>query len=91
MIGIQDTARTAIITGGANGIGCATVQRFVRDGYPVVLVDIAEAGQAIADEASGNAVFLRADLAEEGAAEGAVQLAMEHFGGLDTVVNNGGL
>jgi NAD(P)-dependent dehydrogenase (short-subunit alcohol dehydrogenase family) len=86
-----NTTRTAIVTGGANGIGCATVRRFVRDGYRVVLVDIAEAGQAIADEANGNAVFLRADLADEDTAEAAVRLALEQFGSLDTVVNNGGI
>jgi NAD(P)-dependent dehydrogenase (short-subunit alcohol dehydrogenase family) len=83
--------RTAIVTGGANGIGAATVKRFVRDGYRVVLVDVAEAGQAVSGEAEGKAVFLRADLAEEGTAEAAVQVALEHFGGLDTVVNNGGI
>jgi NAD(P)-dependent dehydrogenase (short-subunit alcohol dehydrogenase family) len=83
--------RKAIVTGGANGIGAATVKRFVRDGYRVVLVDVAEAGQAVSGEAEGKAVFLRADLAEEGTAEAAVQVALEHFGGLDTVVNNGGI
>jgi NAD(P)-dependent dehydrogenase (short-subunit alcohol dehydrogenase family) len=82
---------TAIVTGGANGIGAATVKRFVRDGYRVVLVDVAEAGQAVSGEAEGKAVFLRADLADEGTAEAAVQVALEHFGGLDTVVNNGGI
>ncbi|WP_438390420.1 SDR family NAD(P)-dependent oxidoreductase [Caballeronia sp. DA-9] len=91
MSAIQGMPRTAVVTGGANGIGCATVRRFVRDGYKVVLVDIAEAGRAIADEANGNAVFLCADLAEEGTADAAVQLAINHFGGLDTVVNNGGI
>ena len=87
----NDKARTAIVTGGANGIGRATVERFLRDGYRVVLVDIVESGQGIADESDGRAVFLRADLAEEGTAQAAVQLAIERFSGLDTVVNNGGV
>jgi NAD(P)-dependent dehydrogenase (short-subunit alcohol dehydrogenase family) len=87
----MNNERTAIVTGGANGIGAATVKRFVRDGYRVVLVDMAQAGQAVVDEAEGKAVFLLADLAEEGSAEAAVQVALEHFGGLDTVVNNGGI
>jgi NAD(P)-dependent dehydrogenase (short-subunit alcohol dehydrogenase family) len=86
-----NSGRTAIVTGGANGIGCATVRRFLRDGYRVVLVDVAREGQAIADEAPDRTAFLQADLADEGTADTAVQLALERFGGIDTVVNNGGV
>lgn len=83
--------RTAIVTGAANGIGAATARRFVRDGHNVVLVDIAQSGKAIADELGNQAAFLLADLAEEASAALAVQLAVDRFGGLDTVVNNGGI
>jgi NAD(P)-dependent dehydrogenase (short-subunit alcohol dehydrogenase family) len=85
------TARTALITGAANGIGAATARRFARDGHNVVLVDVAASGAALADELGGAAAFLRADIAEEATAASAVQLAADRFGSLDIVVNNGGI
>lgn len=83
--------RTAIITGAANGIGAATATRFVRDGYRVVLVDIAPTVQHVADELGAGAAALQADIADEASAESAVRLAVDRFGGLDVVVNNGGI
>jgi NAD(P)-dependent dehydrogenase (short-subunit alcohol dehydrogenase family) len=83
--------RTAIITGAANGIGAATARRFVADGYRVVLVDIAPSGQHVAEELGSDAVFLCADLAHASTGQMAVDMALDRFGGLDTVVNNGGI
>jgi NAD(P)-dependent dehydrogenase (short-subunit alcohol dehydrogenase family) len=83
--------RTAIITGAANGIGAATARRFVADGYRDVLVDIAPSGQHVAEELGSDAVFLCADLAHASTGQMAVDMALDRFGGLDTVVNNGGI
>ncbi|MFP6558913.1 SDR family NAD(P)-dependent oxidoreductase [Paraburkholderia sp. B3] len=87
----NEKARTAIVTGAANGIGAATARRFVRDGHRVVLVDVAQSGRALADELGEQTVFLQGDIAQETTAATAVQLAIDRFGSLDTVVNNGGI
>src|SRR5690606_20120568 len=58
--------RVAAITGGASGIGEATVRRFHTEGASVVIADIqAEAGRRLADELGDRAVFVRTDVSEE--------------------------
>ena len=58
--------KTAIVTGGANGMGEATVRLFVEHGAKVVIGDIQdEAGQALADELGDAAVFVHMDVSQE--------------------------
>lgn len=45
--------RVAIVTGGASGIGAATVRRFVAEGATVVLTDLSERGELLAQELAG--------------------------------------
>lgn len=84
--------KVAIVTGGASGIGAATLQRFVAEGAAVVCADLDEAGGAqvvAALEASGGrAAFLRTDVGVLSDLEAAVALAVERFGGLDVMHNN---
>ncbi|MDT0630130.1 3-oxoacyl-ACP reductase FabG [Rubrivirga litoralis] len=84
--------KVAVVTGGAQGIGRATCERFVRDGARVVIADLAEdAGHELADRLGGAAVFVRTDVADAESAGGAVQAAVDAFGGLDVLVNNAGI
>jgi 3alpha(or 20beta)-hydroxysteroid dehydrogenase len=80
--------KVAIVTGGARGMGEATVRLMVGEGAKVVIGDLLEAeGQALADELGDAATFLRMDVSQEADWDKAVALAGE-FGPLNVLVNN---
>ena len=89
------SGKVVAVTGGASGIGEATVRRFVEDGAGVAFADRdAERGKAVAvDLASQGAAvhFVEADLGEEGEAARFIEAAAERFGRLDVLVNNAGI
>ncbi|MGH1359461.1 MAG: SDR family NAD(P)-dependent oxidoreductase [Burkholderiaceae bacterium] len=85
--------KIAVVTGGAGGIGEATVRRFVREGARVGFCDVnAERGKALADElnqqSESSALFMAADVSREAELEALIQATAEQFGGLDILVNN---
>jgi 2-hydroxycyclohexanecarboxyl-CoA dehydrogenase len=86
--------KTAIITGGAGGIGAATGRLFCEEGASVLLVDRdAEACESVAAEIARCAAASRVahavlDVSREAAAAEAVAIAVERFGQLDCLVNN---
>lgn len=84
--------RTAIVTGGASGMGKATSVRFARDGYAVGVLDIdAEGAARVAEEinaAGGKALALTADLGERSQIEAAIVRTRETLGPVTIVVNN---
>ena len=83
--------KVAIVTGGAKGMGEATVRLFVENGAKVVIGDIAEEqGQALADELGESAVFVRMDVTSEADWEKAVAAA-QAMGPLNVLVNNAGM
>ncbi len=92
---LQD--RVAVITGGAAGIGEATVRMFVAEGAKVVIGDMnAEAGQALVDELTdagrGRQVrFQSVDVSDEPQVAELIDVAETDFGGLDIVFNNAGI
>lgn len=89
--------RVAVITGGASGMGRATVERFLAEGASVVVGDLnvsnGEALVATLSEAGhGDRVrFTRADVAVEDDVAAMVELATTAFGRLDVMFNNAGL
>ena len=89
--------RTAVITGGASGIGRATVERFLAEGWAVVAADLnAGNGERLvaeleADGHKGLLAFVRADVSVEDDVAAAVGAAAERFGRLDCMVNNAGV
>src|SRR5205823_5096293 len=84
--------KVAIVTGGASGIGAATVRRFAEEGARVVCADIAdEAGERLtADvrDAGGEAAYCHADAGTLAEVEALVAFAVERYGGLDVIHNN---
>ena len=84
--------KVALVTGGASGLGEATVRALAARGASVVIVDLnAKAGQALAEALGGKAAFQAADVASPGEMEAAVSLALSRFGGLQIVANCAGI
>jgi 3-oxoacyl-[acyl-carrier protein] reductase len=82
--------KTAIITGGARGIGLATATRMVAEGAEVALCDregAEEAARALGPRALGFAL----DVTDAAQVDATVQLLMEKWGKIDVLVNNAGI
>ena len=82
----------ALVTGGANGIGGATVRRLAEAGAKVVIADFDEEGAAANAErvraAGGEATVIRTDISQTEQIEAMVAHAVETWGRLDLLVNN---
>ena len=84
--------KVAVVTGGASGIGRATVERFVAEGARVVVADIdVDAGRSLADALGEAAAFHEVDVTDADRVQGLVDFAVEHFGGLHVMANNAGV
>jgi NAD(P)-dependent dehydrogenase (short-subunit alcohol dehydrogenase family) len=86
------TGKIAIVTGGASGLGRATVQLFLQEGAQVVIADVnAEAGTALARQLGAAASFRRTDVGDAGDVQELVDSTVARFGGLHIMVNNAGI
>jgi NAD(P)-dependent dehydrogenase (short-subunit alcohol dehydrogenase family) len=86
------SGKVAIVTGGASGIGRATVELFVAEGAKVVIADVdAERGGALAEELGANAVFQKTNVANQAEVQALVDTAVSKFGGLHIMFNNAGI
>jgi NAD(P)-dependent dehydrogenase (short-subunit alcohol dehydrogenase family) len=87
--------KTALITGGAGGIGRATALLFASEGAAVGVVDLnQEAGRQIAREistAGGRAIFERADVTRPADCRRVVERIVHEFGGIHILFNNAGI
>src|SRR6266849_6074605 len=80
------TQKTALCTGGAQGIGRSIAQLLVRRGYDVAIADV----KAPAGRESGF-LFLRTDVSSEPSVRACVRAVVKRFGRLDALVNNAGI
>src|SRR3984957_4375971 len=88
------TGQTAVITGGAQGLGFAIAQRFVAEGARVVLGDVnLEATEAAAKQLGGETVAaaVRCDVTSADDVDTLVGAAVDRFGALDIMINNAGI
>ncbi|HWL46086.1 MAG TPA: SDR family NAD(P)-dependent oxidoreductase, partial [Sphingomonadaceae bacterium] len=86
--------KTALVTGGATGIGRATALAFAREGAAVVIGDIDDrAAETVAAIKAGNgrAAFRKTDVRDKTAADALVAFAVATFGSLDIAFNNAGV
>ena len=91
-VGPRLAGKTAIVTGGASGIGEATSRLFVEHGAKVVIGDIDETkGKALEAELGDAAIFRRLDASDEANWKSVVDETMSLWGRLDIVVNNAGM
>ena len=83
---------TFLVTGGASGLGAATVRMAAGAGSNVVIADLDETrGKALAEELGDAARFVRTDVTGEASGERAVANAIEAFGAVHALVNCAGI
>src|SRR3954462_11520405 len=87
------TERTAVVTGGAQGLGYAIAERFIAEGARVVLgdLDLAATEAAAQQLGSDSTLAVRCDVTKFDEVDALISAAVEHFGGLDIMVNNAGI
>jgi NAD(P)-dependent dehydrogenase (short-subunit alcohol dehydrogenase family) len=83
--------KIAVVTGGASGIGRATVQRFLAEGARVVIADVqTDRGEELCAALGPDTVFCRTDVSDPEQVEALISTAVGSFGGLHVMVNNAG-
>src|SRR5262250_615144 len=91
-MGQELSGKVAIVTGGASGIGRATVELFVEEGAKVVIADVdAARGEEVAAKLGAAAAFKRTDVANADEIQELVDFAVSRFGGLHVMFNNAGI
>jgi NAD(P)-dependent dehydrogenase (short-subunit alcohol dehydrogenase family) len=91
-VGNQLAGKVAICTGGAQGIGLGTAEKFLEEGARVVIADVnQEQGEAVASRLGEHAAFKATDVSDEAQVQELVDFAVATFGGLDIMFNNAGI
>lgn len=87
---IQDV--TAVVSGGASGLGAACVKRFIKNGGRVVIADLNEkVGTGLAQELGKNARFVKTNVSDENDVKRAMETAWSEFGNLNVAVSCAGV
>jgi 3-hydroxyacyl-CoA dehydrogenase/3-hydroxy-2-methylbutyryl-CoA dehydrogenase len=87
---IQD--KVAIVTGGASGLGLATVQGYLAKGAKVAIFDLnAEQGRKVADELGANVLFAQVNVSDEASVQAGIARTVEKFGAVHIAVNCAGI
>jgi NAD(P)-dependent dehydrogenase (short-subunit alcohol dehydrogenase family) len=89
---VEVSGRTALVTGGASGLGLATVELLVARGARCVVLDLPRSpGQAVAERLGEAVRFAPGDVTSEADVTAAVDMAAEAFGDLHVLVNCAGI
>ncbi len=87
--------KVAIVTGGARGIGAATVKVFAKRGYAVASLDVLkDEGERVCEEANqsgGECVFHHCDVSDEKSVIEVVDKVFHKYGRVDALLNNAGI
>lgn len=87
--------KVAVVTGAAQGIGRACARRFAKEGASVVVADLQASGATAAakeiEDAGARAIGLPVDVRDQAQVQGMIDAAVEHFGGVDILMNNAGV
>jgi NAD(P)-dependent dehydrogenase (short-subunit alcohol dehydrogenase family) len=83
---------TFVVTGGASGLGAASVRMIVEGGGCVVIADLKQDdGRTLANELGAAAEFIRTDVTDEASGQSAVTAAIDSFGAVQGLVNCAGI
>lgn len=84
--------KVAVVTGGASGLGKATVERFVADGARVAIFDLNDQlGSELAIRLGDNVHYFNVDVANEASVQKALDAVVENWGALHVVCNFAGI
>lgn len=84
--------KVAVTTGGASGIGRASVLRFTEEGCRVITADIqVDLGRQLTDARGEKLAYQHTDVSQEADIEAVIDLALTRFGRLDCMFNNAGM
>ncbi len=87
--------KVMIVSGGASGLGLAAAEKFAKNGYNIVLIDInEEKGKKAEEKIKGmgvDAVFCKCDISNKDEVQKASEITKEKFGRADVLINNAGL
>jgi NAD(P)-dependent dehydrogenase (short-subunit alcohol dehydrogenase family) len=87
---LQD--KVAVVTGGASGLGLATVEALHHGGAKVLILDLNEdKGRAVAQRLGDDAIFAAVNVSDEESVQGAIDEAVARFGGIHICVNCAGI
>ena len=82
----------AVVTGGASGLGEATVRNYVEDGGRVCIMDLQEErGRALASDLGDSAIFCMTNVTDEQSVQSAIDKTVEAFGAVHIAVNCAGV
>jgi len=86
--------KIALITGGANGIGLATTERFAKEGAKIILWDVSDKGSDVAERLRKEGyeiIFKKVSVTNRQEVQTAVDEARGYFGSIDILINNAGI
>lgn len=86
--------KVAIVTGGASGIGEATVRQFVAEGAKVVIADFSDRGASVSEELNKqgyDTFFVKTNVADEASIKAMVEATVAQYGQLDILFANAGI
>ncbi|MGW6381066.1 3-hydroxyacyl-CoA dehydrogenase [Peribacillus butanolivorans] len=87
---IQETI--AVVTGGASGLGAATVRNIIKKGGKAVIFDLSEEnGVKMVEELGDSVIFIKTDVTSEESVLEALEQGIEKFGSINTIVNCAGI
>lgn len=94
-VSFNAAGKAALVTGGASGIGRATVLKFISAGAKVAILDVDDkAANTVLEEVTslhGTAIFVSCDMKSEESIKNAVDEVVNRFGRLDYAYNNAGI
>ena len=83
--------KVAIVTGGASGLGRATVEKFISGGARAAIFDLdEEKGQSLANDLGDAAIFCQVDVSDDASIEAGIAKTIEAFGAIHICVNCAG-